>query len=449
VVGDEIPRIHVEAAGAGPDDDRSGLGPSSRRIVHEPGRWTRGAAFAALAALAAGSLLVALRSGAQDPQKDGPDEPPPADTTDAYASAIGRLRRAGSFAYHGDVRAAGASPLRPGTWIGSPVTVEGAVLIPQDITREVAVGAGGTVAETVTSGPTVWTRSAAEAADLADAAWETVVSPDRMPARPPFPEAAASSRRGIALVVDVLRAAGDRRRDPPAASGDRALHARVPEDERYGALLMGADVSVVLDDAGNISHLGLRSAPGAEPGLEIDLDIEQLGEAGLITPEDVGIPARRTVSVDRLEAAGIHAVEPDRLPSGWALTDARQTRPDPVLMCEFGGCSRPREICPALSLDYRDLTAVWGGRLSLLMMSQSCLAGQGGSPRWREPFRAGTFTGRAATTSGTTRGTVSDGVTAVGFSTDLSTTDAAAVLASLVPFDPAAEPAPLAGVPSS
>jgi hypothetical protein len=434
---------------SGASDDWSGSDGSSRRVVHEPGRWTRAAAFAVLAGLAAGSLLVVLRGGVRDPREDGSDESPQADARDAYASAIGRLRRARSFAYHGTVKATETSPLRPGTWIGSPVTVEGAVLLPHDITREVAVGAGGAVVETVTSGPTVWTRSGGDAAALADVPWEVVASPDPMPARPPFPAVPLSSRLGIALVVDVLRAAGDRRADPPDASGRRALRATVPEGERYGELLMGADVSLVLDDAGDIAHLALTSAPGDGPGLVVDLEVERLGEAGLVTPEDVGEPARRAVSVDVLDAAGIHAVELDRLPSGWALTDAREMRPDPVLMCEFGGCSRPRETCPALSLDYRDLTAVWGGRLSLLVMSQSCLAGQGGSPPWREPFRAGAYAGRAETTSGLTMGTVSDSVTAVGFSTDLSTADAAAVLASLVPFDAADVPAPLAGIPSS
>jgi hypothetical protein len=261
-----------------------------------------------------------------------------------------------------------------------------------------------------------------------------------MPARPPFPEVPASSRLGIALVTDVLRTADDRRRDPPDARGRRRLRATVPEDERYGELLMGADVSLVLDDAGDITHLALTSASGDGPGLAVDLEIERLGEAGLVTPEDVGDPARRTVPVDVLEAAGVHAVELDRLPPGWALTDAREARADSVLMCGFGGCSRPRDSCPALTLDYHDLTAVWDGRLSLLVMSQSCLAGQGGSPPWREPFRAGAFSGRAETSPGTTMGTVSDGVTAVGFSTDLSAADAAVVLASLVPFGAAADP---------
>jgi hypothetical protein len=110
---------------------------------------------------------------------------------------------------------------------------------------------------------------------------------------------------------------------------------------RYGELLMGAEVSLVLDDAGDITHLTLTSARRDGRGLAVDLEVEELGEAGLITPEDVGDPARRTVPVDVLEAAGVHALELDALPSGWALTDARETRPGPVLMCEFGGCSRP------------------------------------------------------------------------------------------------------------
>jgi hypothetical protein len=418
-VGDEVP---VPPIGGEVTDA------SSRRVVHEPGRWTRLAALVVLVGLVAGSLLILLRDG-------DPDEPRPAEAGHAYATAIARLGRARSFAYHGTVQATGASPLRPGTWIGSPVTVDGAVLLPHDVTREVAVAASGAAVETVTSGTAAWTRSGGDAADLADAPWTSVAAPLPMPARPPFPEVPTSSRLGIALVVDVLHAADHRRPDPPGATGRRTLRAIVPEDERRGELLGGAHISLVLDDAGDITHLTLTSAPGDGPALEVDLQIEGLGRTGLVTPDDIGDPARRTVPLDVLDAAGVHPVELDQLPPGWALTGAREGRIDPALMCAFGGCSRPRENCPTLSLDYRDLTKVWSGRMSLSVMSQGCLADQGGSPPWREPFRVGAYSGRAETTGGLTMGTLSDGVTAVGFSTDLSTTDAAVVLASLRPFD--------------
>ena len=455
-MGDEVPPIHIEVGATARPEEGSGMGDgltgteaSSRRVVHEPGRWTRTVALVVLAGLAAGSLLVVLRGGVRDPREAGPDERTPAEAArDAYATAIGRLGRAGSFAYHGTVQAPAASPLRPGTWIGSPVTVDGAVLLPHDITREVASTASGAAVETVTSGRTAWTHSGADAADLADAPWEVIAAPDPVPARPPFPEVPAPNRLGIALVVDVLRSAGDRRRGPPDAGGRRSLHATVPDDERYGELLMGAEVSLVLDDAGDITHLVL-TAPDDGVGLAVDLEIERLGESGLITPEDVGDPVRRAMPVEAIEAAGIRALDLDRLPPGWALTGAREARADPVLMCRFGGCSRPRESCPSLSLDYRDLTAELAGRLSLLVMSQSCLARQGGGLPWREPFQAGTYAGRAEKISGSTMGTVSNGVTAVGFSTDLSTADAAVVLASLVPFDASADPGSLAGIPSS
>ena len=48
-----------------------------------------------------------------------------------------------------------------------------------------------------------------------------------------------------------------------------------------------------------------------------------------------------------------------------------------------------------------------------------------------------------------TKGTMSDGETTVELQTDLPAADAAVVLATLVPFDAATEPAVLPGVPSS
>jgi hypothetical protein len=115
------------------------------------------------------------------------------------------------------------------------------------------------------------------------------------------------------------------------------------------------------------------------------------------------------------------------------------------------------EGCPQLGLDYVDLTAVSGGELSLTVASTGCLDEPGaevhvgtapGIPGI-ESFEAGRFVGWADELPGFTSGAVADGDTTVTFRTDLAAADARAVLATLVPFDAATEPAVLPGVPSS
>src|SRR5918996_1049108 len=138
-----------------------GRGASSRRVVREPSRWTRVVAFIVLAGLVASGLLVLMRDGGgRAGRGDGSDERPQADTAHvAYTEAVRRFGQARAFAYRGSVHATGPSPMRPGTWLARGVTVEGAVLLPHSITREVAVDASGRAGETVTSGRTAWSRT--------------------------------------------------------------------------------------------------------------------------------------------------------------------------------------------------------------------------------------------------------------------------------------------------
>ena len=404
-------------------------------------------AFIVLAGLVASGLLVLMRDGGgRAGRGDGSDERPQADTAHvAYTEAVRRFGQAGSFAYRGSVHATGPSPMRPGTWLARDVTVEGAVLLPHSITREVAVDASGRAVETVTSGRTAWSRTASSTGGLAQAPWEVVVSPGIARLRSPGAfDAARPSRLGIALVADVVRSAGNRRSEPPDPTGRRSLHGAVPMNTphlRYGDLLAGAEVSLVLDEAGDLDHIVVSSAPVDDPQLVVELAVERLGEPELITPAEIGDPARGTVPVDVLDAAGVEALELGRVPAGWALTDARATRD--------GTMGLPQH-CPWLSLDYRDLGAVSDGWLSLGVTSDRCHAQMGRRGiAWGEPFRAGSFSGRAEESWASTRGTVSDGVTMVSFNTDLSVDDTAVVLASLGSFDVETKPVSIAGVPSS
>jgi hypothetical protein len=451
-VGDEV----LISVGPGATEDLrprqasgrwSGSGASSRRVVHQPSHWTRVVASIALVGLVAGGLVMSIREpGGRAVRDDGSDKRTQADTAHvAYSEAVRRFGQAGSFGYRGRVHAAGPSPMRPGTWLARDVTVEGAVLLPDAITREVAVAASGGAVETVTSGQTAWSRTASSAPGLAYAAWEVVVSPDTTGPRPPGAfDGPRPNRLGIALLADVVRSAGNPRGEPPDATGRRTLHAASPVNARdllYGDLMAGAEVSLVLDEAGDVDQIVVTSGPVDDPQLVVEVAIERLGEPGLVTPAEIGGPARGAVPVDVFEAAGVEALELGQVPEGWALTDAQAT-PD-------GTLGLPDE-CPWLRLDYRDLAAVSDGWLSLGVTSDRCRGRMGRrGVAWGEPFRAGSFWGRAQEGWASTTGTLSDGVTMVSFNTGLSADDMAVVLASLASFDAETKPVSITGFPSS
>lgn len=449
---DEETRIHVEspapaepapADSEGQGTDRDG---SSSRVVHGPGRGRQVAAVVVLVALVAAGLGVMAGGGSEpdgrdDTDADADDAEQPADPRPArvvWAEATSRLGQSRSFAYRGSVHAPGPDgPARPGAWLAEDVTVEGAVLLPPSITREVAVDGSGRAAETVTSASTAWSRTAETVDGLAAATWEVVRPPETWSAEP-------DSRLGIALIADVLRAARDRRRDPPHGSGGRTLRATVPTEGRLQPrveMFAGAEVSIDLDATGDVTRVAVTAGPAAEPRLAVDLDLDRLGDPGLVTPADVGEPARRTFAAAAPEVADVEALELSQVPAGWALTQAYEWP---------GGIARPPEqppvqvpACSGLTLEYRDLRTVLQGLLTLTVMQPSCdeptRAHESG-----EPFRAGSFAGRVEEGIPQTYGVVSDGTTTVTFDTDLSAADVAVVLASLAPLDPAREPASIA-----
>jgi hypothetical protein len=408
--------LHVESrVTSGPDAaDVRGAAPglrSSSRVVHEPGRWPRLAAIiAALGLLAGTGALLVIGTGEPHRAEHRADDP-----REQYREAVRRLGYARSFAYRGSAHTAGPSPLRPGTSIAADVTVEGGVRLPQSITRDVAVDDRGRVAETVTSGSRVWSRTASSVEQLPGAAWQVAGHSDS-------PDVGSPDRLGAALLSDVLRAAGARQRDGTDASGRPVLRATVPpddRDERYGDALDGADVRVTLDEAGDIAHLVLTSAE-PKPRLVLRLNLVRLGDTGTIEPIDVAIPARQGIPMDVLSAAGMEPVEASTLPAGWALTDASVSP---------GRSPRP---CQWLHLDYRDLGAVSGGFLELGMTTAACGAERG---RLRSaPFRVGRFDGWIDEWSGGAIGAVSNGATHVNFSSDLPADEVATLLASLRPF---------------
>ena len=214
----------------------------------------------------------------------------------AFHEARHRLLQAGSFAYGGEVHAAEQSPFRPGGWTASDVTVEGAVVLEHGLTDDIAVDATGRAVETVTSGPTVWTRSASTVEGLGGAPWAF-----RTGAGPTLPWL------GTAAVAYLVLSARDPREVAPDAAGRCVIRATLPPADRHDPhadLPVAADLLVTLDQHGDIARIVVASAP-VDPELVLELDIMRLGEPQAIAPPDSGnVGLRRTVPTDDLGAAG-------------------------------------------------------------------------------------------------------------------------------------------------
>jgi PASTA domain len=284
-VGDEPP-IHIESevttawdrADAG--HEAPGRRASARRVVRGPGRLARLVGVVAVVGLLGGGLLWWARDGG----RDGGDEPSCGGIGGdraraariAFYPATHRLLSAGSFAYRGEVHAAEQSPLRPGGWTAGDATVEGAVVLEQGLTHDIAVDASGRAAETVTSGPKVWTRSASTVDGLGTAPWAVRTSVGR-----PLP------LLGTAAVTYLLLSGRDPKPVAPNPAGRCVIRASVPAVDRrdpYADPFVGVDLLVTLDGDGNLARIVVTSAPD-DPELVLDLDITQIGE-----PQAIALP---------------------------------------------------------------------------------------------------------------------------------------------------------------
>ncbi len=405
---------------------------TSGRVVHEPGGWPRLAAVLAVVGLIAGVLLWALveddaaPGGDEEPASDpsAPTDDRQAETRRAFAQAMLRFEEVRSFSYRGSVDAAAARPFGAGPVAVGGMTVEGAVLRESALAREVAADARGRAGETLTSGTTVWTRSAPSTDTLDRAPW--TVRRGSLDAPPPL---------DMQLVVRLITSAGNPRGEAPDSAGRRVIRATLPTRDDGGGNLLplgGADVLLSLDDGGNVAHL-VMTWPPHEPRLVIDVEISGHNQPQDIAPPDRGLVAlRRTVPVEALEAEGVRPLELGRVPAGWRLTGA-------WVESEI----TPRAECSALTLVYGDPDAGSGHYLWLRLTSERCgvvldLTGD------RQPLTVGSFEGSVVESSSETVGALFDGTTGIRFETDLPVDDVATVLASLRPFDPNSEPEPLA-----
>jgi hypothetical protein len=429
-------RVARESEAGEADSGPRGVGGSTGRVVREPGGWPRLAAVVAVVGLIAAGLLWALVDDGGSPEVDDepPSEPsappddPQAETRREFAAAMLRFEEVQSFSYSGSVRATTARPFGAGAGAVGDLYVEGAVLLQPALARQVAADASGRVEETLTSGTTLWMRTAPSLDRLGGAPWQV---------RPGSLDAAGTL--DMPLLAHLITTAGVPRGEAADFAGRRVIRATLPtRGDGEGNLLPlgGADVLLSLNPAESIGHI-VVTWPARDPQLVVDVEISAHNHPRDIAPPDRGPAAlRRTVPVEALAAEKLRPLELGRLPARWRLTGAW-----------VDVQAAPRGDCSVLNLVYVNL--VYGdpdaGFGDYLRLTQGCVV-TFEATAGRRPFTVGPFEGSVVESSSGTVGALFDGTAAIGFETDLPVDDVAALLGSLRPFDPgaASQPPPAA-----
>jgi hypothetical protein len=427
-------RVARESKAGEADSGPRGSGGPPGRVVHGPGRWPRLAAVLAVVGLVAGGLLWAVVDDGGSPAENEepasePSTPvgdPQAVTRRDFAEAMLRFEEVQSFSYSGSVRATTARPFGAGAGAGAvgDLYVDGAVLLQPALARQVAADASGRVEETLTSGTTVWMRTATSTDALEGAPWQ--VRPGSLD---------AGGTLDMALLARLLTTAGAPRGEAADFAGRRVIRATLPtRGDGEGNLLPlgGADVLLSLNPTQSIGHV-VVTWPARAPQLVVDVEISRHDHPQDIAPPDRGPAAlRRTVPVEALEAENLRPLELGRLPARWRLTGAWVDRQ-----------AAPRGDCSVLNMVY--VNPVYGdpdaGFGNYLWLTQGCAVAFEVTAG-RRPLTVGPFEGSAVESSSGTVGAIYDGTTGIGFETDLPVDDVAALLASLRAFDPDAEPEP-------
>ena len=448
-------------AGGSDDAELGSSDPSAGEAAPRPGSVVRSrrrlAGVATALVLIVGVVVTAIILGSGggdghgDGHGDGTESAPPSTTGGpatasaarqedeeitpqrAFPQASRRLEQAGTFTYQGTVHAAGTSNARPGPLLATDVTVEGEVALP-DRTHDVATDASGRAAETVTSGLTVWARTADSRDRLAAGAYEAVAE---------FSSVDARASSGAALLPRLLSLTSDRRAGNPDPDGRRTFHATLAAeglgtDETGRPTGPPGELTLTLDQAGDPTRIELVSPPGDGSALRLAFDIAAIGEPVTIDAPGGDEPTSVTgpVTVDEVLSAGIdRPVELAQVPHNWVLRAIEL------------GANSPRVGCSTLKLSYQDVDAVnLEHFVDLSVSSAGCAAEREPYP---EAIAAGAFSGTIDPYPDGTSAQLTDGRTAVDVFTDLSTDDLTRLLESLEPFDPTTPPQPIEGVPSS
>jgi hypothetical protein len=406
---------------------RAGLAEPRGPRRRPDGRWVRAVGGLAVVGLMAAGVVAIASRVIEEAEPIATPEP-----RVAFAQASHRLSAAGSFAYHGSAETAAASPVRPGLWLASDVSIEGEVDLPAR-SREVSVDDSGRAAEAVTVGPTVWGRSAAGRHEL-EAQPLTVVSE-------------GPGVMGAALMLGWLAATTERHRDGVDDDGRPTFVGSLttgPTDGRPDQPSVEGELVLVLDRNGDPASVEIDGTSAGVP-IHLRLIISGIGDEVVIAaPGGRELGVTGPVTPNQAVAAGIsHPVQLGRVPDGW------------VLMRMDLKADSPSRGCSTLRLEYRDVDSAEApdrdyyddNTITLLVTSPDCGAVRE-LPNFHfdEAFNAGRFSGFVATSRSfkSLDGIVTDGDTTVQFATDLAIDDARTILESLGPFDPATHPVPVA-----
>jgi hypothetical protein len=395
---------------------------------------TVGLGCAALVAAA----VVAVAASSREGEQTAPDpvgEAEPADDRReaeagspeaAFAGAAARLRDAGTFHYTATSHVEAADPVGGGRGFTVNRDLEGEVALPDSVRESLTIDDRQVYEWMATGSGTsalAWTRESA--------------FPDEIASRPWGETTGSTGELDLLLLPGWLDGAVGHRDGGEDAAGRPVVEASLPgrlvNDLGPDMAVIDAEIELTLDDDGAPRKVALLVS-------STDTVIDST-----YTLSDLGAP----VAIERPDAAALDATpwinEQDlamfdgpaplglgSVPTGWELSGAYVT-PDWAPGCD------------SATVDYTDFDDTDGSYLWIDVYDAACATDAPGAP-----FEAGGYAGTMADVGdGTVVGTVMAGDVAVDVTTDLSVADLGLVLASLGPFDPAATPVELPGIPSS
>lgn len=193
---------------------------------------------------------------------------PPLTAATAFTRAADHLGQAGTFRYTGAVSASDVSHARPMLWLAVDSTVRGEVALgPTAGVHEVATAGDGSVSESVTDGPAVWSRRADTAEALPELTFAPVPELSEPEGTPPA--------RGVALLPRWLRSATNAAESAPAPGGRRTFTATLPAAAlgpvERGAQAVDARLRLVVAPDGTPVHVDVETVAGPRFHLAVDL----------------------------------------------------------------------------------------------------------------------------------------------------------------------------------
>lgn len=395
---------------------------------------TVGLGCAALVAAAVVAVAASSDEGEQtapDPAgeaEDGDDRPEaePGSPEAAFTGAAARLRDAGTFSYTATSHVEQADPVGGGRGYTVNRDLEGEVELPDAIRESMTVDDRQVYEWMATGSGTsalAWTRETA--------------FPDQIASRPWGEASGSTGELDLLLLPDWLDGAVDHRDGGEDEAGRRVVGASLPgrlvNDLGPEMAVIDAEIELTLDDDGAPLKVALLVS-STDTVIDSTYTLVALGVPVVIErPDAAALDA--TPWINEQDLAMFDGPAPlglGSVPTGWELSGAYVT-PDWAPGCD------------SATVDYVDFDDPEGSYLWIDVYDAACATDAPG-----EAFEAAGYAGTVADVGdGTVVGTVVAGDVAVDVSSDLSVADLGLVLASLGPFDPAATPAELPGIPSS